>query len=568
MLPQQGSPKSGEHSYGFLVKTPERNFELYTSTYLDAQHWVDGLNSARDIAAGVRVVSQSGGQAVDARPPTDVPQFAPLSNDPPPPAYYGTALSGGYGGGPAPSPFPPVGGNVPSRAAPQFGSQPPRAPLSRPVLREENKSKPWETLEEHLLQPEKEVDPFAALDALEELAGPPPEAAAPQAINPSASAQLKDQLLRDAKRLVTEGKKPNQKPSELIARASSEQQASRVTPPPSTQAQAAPMFAQPPASMAPAPPVPAAPIAEALQVQTAAPPAAPAPRPPPTAEVSAAQPRPPALGAVANAKQKLPSTAPPPVLKDESWDSEEEKSAPPSPPGYRPTAAASSSSAWSEQPRPPPAAAPRVPAGPVAPAHGESGGWDSDDEPAPAPPPKAPVRGVVGEGPALQHGAASSGWDDEDAPTAKVAVRGAPLNTCGAPSRPTETFVAAAPSSSAPKPKKANDDDDLDDLVGDILAASSSVKQNAGDSWMVPDFQCTACDFQVLCVDDFVWRNDVEYMFFRNHYPSVSKLRSGLQLVKGCRAYCCQCAWKSADAKADLADVASGLRWRQIGRKA
>ena len=41
-----------------------------------------------------------------------------------------------------------------------------------------------------------------------------------------------------------------------------------------------------------------------------------------------------------------------------------------------------------------------------------------------------------------------------------------------------------------------------------------------------------ACDFQILCIEDYIWRGDVEYMFFRNSYPTVGKLRSGILLCQ------------------------------------
>eukprot|EP00929_Paragymnodinium_shiwhaense_P085128 TRINITY_DN4557_c1_g1_i2.p1 TRINITY_DN4557_c1_g1~~TRINITY_DN4557_c1_g1_i2.p1 ORF type:complete len:667 (-),score=170.04 TRINITY_DN4557_c1_g1_i2:807-2807(-) len=577
ILPRHSSCKSTEHTYGFLVKTPERNFELYTVTYMDAQHWVDGLNAARDIAAGTLVVSKGGDPAAGiGPPPKDCEQSSRssfstaagsggsrsgsesgrsaggvCSNDPPPPAYYGTAISsGGYGGGAPFSSQPPVARSTTSPAA--FGSQPARVPMHTvnraAALSEEKQKKPWEISTEVLMKPPEEVDPFAALDALEELAGPPPEEVA--AFEAPASAHVTGQLLRDAKLLVTEGRKPKQRPSDVIGRASTEQQGTA----PAAPMPAAPMPAAPmPAAPTPAAPTPAAPVAEAPAVPrgvapaAAMPPApvaeaaapapsrgpaaaAPVPRqqPPPVAQAAAPQPPPPGPVAAPSVKEKPSSTSKAEVLKDECWDSDDEESTTPPPPAYRPSAA-KSSSAWPEQQQQAPAPPPPPP---VAPAAGgaEAGGWDSDDEPAPAPPPRAAAQ-VIGEGPAVQHGAESSGWDDEDVPAAKASTRGgAPLSTCGAPQRPAESFVAAAvPAAAAPKKKKkADDDDDLDDLVGEVLAVSSSVKRGSGDgSWMVPDFQCTGCDFQILCVDDFVWRNDVEYMFFRNNYPTVSKLRSG-----------------------------------------
>jgi hypothetical protein len=97
--------------------------------------------------------------------------------------------------------------------------------------------------------------------------------------------------------------------------------------------------------------------------------------------------------------------------------------------------------------------------------------------------------------------------------------------------------------------------DDLDDLVGELTATSF------GD--MITNFHCTECDHQVFRILDHVWNNKVDYMFFRNNYPT-KKLRKHLEQSTGCCAFCCQCAWKSAERDADLHDVAAGLRWKIV----
>jgi hypothetical protein len=81
---------------------------------------------------------------------------------------------------------------------------------------------------------------------------------------------------------------------------------------------------------------------------------------------------------------------------------------------------------------------------------------------------------------------------------------------------------------------------------------------------MVPNFQCTQCDHQVMRVGNFIWTDAVDYMFCRNFYPDTKKLRRNLVPRKGCSAFCCQCSWKSADSAAALTDVAEGLRWKVL----
>lgn len=535
MLPRQAkNPHSKTNTYGFVLKTNERNFELYTITYLDSKHWVDGLNAARDIAKGVMVaeahkdrdsLSRASMSTTDGMDPytarTNGSDSVPSSVERTP--YGAPPSTGGYGGRAPPPAMPaersmprlgPVGRSMPAPTQ----SQPPRAPWPGSAPKAE-KPKPWEQPEQFAPKPAELDDPFAALDALEELAGPIENLDAPA---PTASAEFQAQMLRDAKRLVTEGRKPwpGQHP-----------------------AVQAPTPARAPGSQAPAAPVPQ-------------PPSPPPPGPGTRGPMQDFQPVVFHAGPGKAGTNEPPARSPP--QRNLEWDSDCEDMSPPSPPPAAPKPAAVISSA-ALAPLP---AAPRPPA---AAAQGDS--WDSDDETAAPKPPQPPVQtAYVGDGPAVQqHGAESAGWDDDDVPAPRPKAPAGPLNTCGAPQRPAEAFVAAAP---VVQQKKAEPTDDLDDLLGDVLAVSSSTKRAPGDSWLVPDFQCTSCDFQVLCIDDFVWRGEVEYMFFRNNYPNVAKLRSGLQLVKGCRAYCCQCAWKSADAAADLAAVADGLRWVQVGRQA
>jgi hypothetical protein len=158
------------------------------------------------------------------------------------------------------------------------------------------------------------------------------------------------------------------------------------------------------------------------------------------------------------------------------------------------------------------------------------------------------------------HEAATTSWDSDDDDVKPAPPAAAPqFDVCGGRQPPPQAFVAA------PTVPATRGGSDLDDLVGDLLAVGSATAGSVRGSFLVPDFQCTACDFQVLCIEDVVWTSDVEYMFFRNSYPTVDKLHVKLNPQLGCRAYCCQCAWKSAHTMAELSDVAEGLRWRLIG---
>jgi len=72
---------------------------------------------------------------------------------------------------------------------------------------------------------------------------------------------------------------------------------------------------------------------------------------------------------------------------------------------------------------------------------------------------------------------------------------------------------------------------------------------------------------QVLKVDNHIWADDVAYMFLRNNYPNVMKLRGSLRPQPSSCAYCCQCSSRSADKAAGLEEVAEGLRWKVVAQQ-
>eukprot|EP00928_Gymnodinium_smaydae_P047627 TRINITY_DN3179_c0_g1_i7.p1 TRINITY_DN3179_c0_g1~~TRINITY_DN3179_c0_g1_i7.p1 ORF type:complete len:1207 (-),score=134.29 TRINITY_DN3179_c0_g1_i7:719-4339(-) len=148
-----------------------------------------------------------------------------------------------------------------------------------------------------------------------------------------------------------------------------------------------------------------------------------------------------------------------------------------------------------------------------------------------------------------------SGWDSDKDETK------APPNhdACGAPLRGQKTSFVAAKTHrdvSSRKQSGKSDENDLTSLVSEML--------HVDDTGCVPVFHCTSCDHQVLRTDNFVWSANVDYMFLRNNYPDIGKLRAQLEPKNGCCAFCCQCSSRSADITADLDDVAEGLRWKLI----
>mmetsp|Transcript_14013 Transcript_14013/g.30318 ORF Transcript_14013/g.30318 Transcript_14013/m.30318 type:complete len:257 (-) Transcript_14013:1021-1791(-) len=72
--------------------------------------------------------------------------------------------------------------------------------------------------------------------------------------------------------------------------------------------------------------------------------------------------------------------------------------------------------------------------------------------------------------------------------------------------------------------------------------------------------RCTKCDFKVAWFDHKTWDPAVDYLFFRNNYPTESKLSPMLRQAPGSCAYCCQCSWHSTVSE-NRVDFGSELRW-------
>ncbi|KAG0718458.1 Protein C8orf37 [Chionoecetes opilio] len=53
--------------------------------------------------------------------------------------------------------------------------------------------------------------------------------------------------------------------------------------------------------------------------------------------------------------------------------------------------------------------------------------------------------------------------------------------------------------------------------------------------------RCLKCDMAVVTVDGFCWSRATDYLFLRNNYPDLSRLRARLEPRRGARAYACQC---------------------------
>eukprot|EP00927_Polykrikos_kofoidii_P044546 TRINITY_DN38481_c0_g1_i1.p1 TRINITY_DN38481_c0_g1~~TRINITY_DN38481_c0_g1_i1.p1 ORF type:complete len:231 (+),score=36.55 TRINITY_DN38481_c0_g1_i1:201-893(+) len=125
--------------------------------------------------------------------------------------------------------------------------------------------------------------------------------------------------------------------------------------------------------------------------------------------------------------------------------------------------------------------------------------------------------------------------------------------------------------------------DGLDDLLTEVLdagrgtAPNSNTKVDAGSQPphdLVENFQCLACDFRILLVQDSAWTSEAEYMVFRNYYPDARRLGRIMRPTSGSSAYCCQCSWRTCTSQTPLDEVewgeggnpATGLRWRVLDR--
>lgn len=306
----------------------------------------------------------------------------------------------------------------------------------------------------------------------------------------------------------------------------------------------------------------------------------------------------------------------PQAAAEDNWDSDDESVAADIPEGPVDAAQGEAQSGWDSEDEPAPAAKPEkevkpkkakkqqhakaeaptaasaehIPEGPVDAAAGAAhSGWDSDEEPAPAARPdqakkqqhaeaKAPTAARADHIPEGPVDAASSGWDDDDKPSPaaksekevkpkkskkqQAKAEAPPVDACGAPTQCSSEIVRARPKQEEKQAvTKSQSGDEFDDLMADLSNTDTPPAKAVMADELVQGFHCTACDSQILKIRDGIWSGDVEYMYFRNLYPNIGKLRQKVVVKRGCEAFCCQCSWRSAEVDARLEDVADGLRW-------
>lgn len=81
-----------------------------------------------------------------------------------------------------------------------------------------------------------------------------------------------------------------------------------------------------------------------------------------------------------------------------------------------------------------------------------------------------------------------------------------------------------------------------------------------GQTLCCDSLRCTKCDFKVVQFLGLEWDADVDYLFFRNNYPTEPQLAPKMSARPQAVAYCCQCSWLTALEDKKL-DFASELRW-------
>ncbi|KAG7166226.1 protein C8orf37 homolog isoform X2 [Homarus americanus] len=72
--------------------------------------------------------------------------------------------------------------------------------------------------------------------------------------------------------------------------------------------------------------------------------------------------------------------------------------------------------------------------------------------------------------------------------------------------------------------------------------------------------RCVDCDSYVVMIDGFTWTKETNYLFLRDNYPNVSRLRARLDSQRGVRAYACQCRHRSAKEKESV-NAEKNLKW-------
>ena len=80
------------------------------------------------------------------------------------------------------------------------------------------------------------------------------------------------------------------------------------------------------------------------------------------------------------------------------------------------------------------------------------------------------------------------------------------------------------------------------------------------------DLRCMKCDFKVINFDGKKWKDDVNYLFFRNNYPETVKKGFEEKEFPDHTSYCCQCSWITVSDRTSAKNLTS-LNWYCGGHK-
>jgi len=165
----------------------------------------------------------------------------------------------------------------------------------------------------------------------------------------------------------------------------------------------------------------------------------------------------------------------------------------------------------------------------------------------------------------------NAGQGDAGESSSTCAFEGAPCpSTPGASTcHGSQTKVPRQPSRSEP----LNDSDGVQSIVDEVLALDTTAGPTAavqgpakeitlGSSSMMNVVRCRKCDFEVLEFRSYAWAPDVDYMFFRNHYPRKEKLHEKLRLAPTKASFACQCSWAVVGHDGSFQDAGHG-HWKK-----
>ncbi|OAF69262.1 hypothetical protein A3Q56_02986 [Intoshia linei] len=74
------------------------------------------------------------------------------------------------------------------------------------------------------------------------------------------------------------------------------------------------------------------------------------------------------------------------------------------------------------------------------------------------------------------------------------------------------------------------------------------------------NMKCLKCDIDVVILCNQKWSNNVDYLFFRNNSPNITKMKKESKFDRDYRCFACQCQWCSIS-HTDTINVSEKFRW-------